>query len=36
MKSAPVVALLKALEAEKLTETDVIMTTAGPGIKPKL
>lgn len=36
MQSPPVVALLKALEEEKLTDTDVIMTQDGPGVKSRL
>lgn len=36
MKAAPVVALIKAVEAEKLTDTEVIMTADGPGVKSKL
>lgn len=36
MATAPVVALVKAIEAEKLTSTEIIMTTKGPGIPAKL
>ncbi|KAG9253351.1 uncharacterized protein F5Z01DRAFT_163824 [Emericellopsis atlantica] len=36
MKSKPVVELLEAISKEDLTETQIIMTTKGPGIAPKL
>lgn len=36
MKAPPVVALIKAVEEEKLTDTEVIMTQDGPGVKARL
>ncbi|KAK0389329.1 hypothetical protein NLU13_2904 [Sarocladium strictum] len=36
MKTPPVVAILKEMEGEKLATTEVIMTTDGPGVKPRL
>ncbi|KAI9901858.1 hypothetical protein N3K66_003675 [Trichothecium roseum] len=36
MRAAPVVALITAIKEEELTETDLIMTQKGPGIKQKL
>ncbi|KAH8176182.1 antibiotic biosynthesis monooxygenase domain-containing protein [Sarocladium implicatum] len=36
MKTPPVQALLKAVEEEKLTDTDIIMTQDGPGVKSRL
>lgn len=36
MRAAPVVALITAVKEEELTETDIIMTQKGPGIKQKL
>lgn len=36
MSSPPVVEMVKALEAEKLTDTQIIMTTKGSGINARL
>lgn len=36
MAVAPVLALIEAIGKEDLTETQIIMTTKGPGITPKL
>lgn len=36
MRTPPVLDLLAAMEKESLTDTQVVMTTKGPGIPAKL
>lgn len=36
LRTPPVVDMVKALEAEQLTETQIIMTTKGSGISARL
>ena len=36
MATAPVLSLIEAITKEDLTETQLILTTKGPGVTPKL
>lgn len=36
MKSPPIAGLIEILGKEDLTDTQIIMTSRGPGISPKL